>query len=72
MVCAMNRKQALALAIDALQKEHRYHYSIGRPFLIGQITQKGTSYHKHALEAERIKKAIELLNAMRRQKEMKL
>ena len=55
----MTRKQALALAIAALQKEYRYWL----------FASDSDASDKRRAE---IAQAIELLDAMRRQREMKL
>ena len=66
----MKRNTALKLAIAALQKEHRYWHGIGYPYLSGQITERDSTYHKAAMECVDINKAIELLDGLRRQREM--
>lgn len=66
----MKPRTALKLAIAALQKEARKQHGIGHPYRMGQITEQGTEYHRAAERYIELNKAIEILDAMVRQKRL--
>ena len=66
----MTPKTALKMAIDALQKEARKQHGIGYPFLQGEVKETGTSYQRAAEKYIKLNQAIEVLDAMSRQKKL--
>lgn len=68
----MTRNKAIQMAIKELQKKARIEHGIAYPYLIEQIKDKNTQAYEYSIKYTETNKAIEILDAMRRQKTMTL